>query len=118
MKQYKIINAYQFIESLSNNDKFSCDILWELFQLKKKLQPHVDFFNERTEAIRTKYIPLADENGQLTGEPLQDYVTELNELNAMEKDIDIEKFTVKLGDIPGLTLKMMESLEDFIDFEK
>jgi len=116
MKQNKIIYAYQSLENLANNDRFSCGVLWNLFQLKKRLQPHVDFFNERTDAIKAKYLPFADENGQITGEQMKQYSKEIYDLENMDKEIESEKFTVSIKEVPGLTLKMLESLEDFIDF--
>ena len=118
MKQFKIINAYQFINTLSENDKLSYDTLWNLFQLKKLLQPHVDFFNEQLEKLKSKYLPKADENGTIEGETLVAYQNDISELSNMDKEIEIKKFTLKLKETPGLTLKAMDALEDFVEFEK
>jgi len=119
MKLYKIINANQFIESLADNDKLSYDALWNLFQLRKKIQPHVEFFNTQVEKLRQSYVPQADENGQISGEVLESYAQKVNEIGDIDKPIEgYEKFVLKLKETPGVTLKMMVALDDFIDFEK
>lgn len=118
MKQLKIINAYEVLESLSENDKLSYEALWDLFQLKKCLQPHFDFFQERVDALRAKYTPLADEHGQLTGQAMQDYAKEMNELGNMDKEVDFTTLHMSLKDVPGLTLRTLEDLEPFIEFTK
>jgi hypothetical protein len=119
MKLYKIVNANQFIDSLSDNDKLSYSVLWDLFQLKKKISPYVEFFNQQMEKVKAEYAPQADENGQIKGEVLQNYIEKINEIGELDKPFeDYEKCTIKLKEISGITLKTMIALEDFINFEK
>lgn len=119
MKQAYIILAYQTLDSLSENDKIPYSTLWDLFQLKRQLHPHVDFFNERLEVIKKKYIPYADEKGEISGKHLEDYSKDIEELGNTEVDADkITKPTIKLKDLPGITLKFMEATSNFINYEK
>ena len=119
MKQSKIINAYEALKTFANNDKLSYDTLLDLFQLKNQLQSHIDFFDERHNAIKDKYRPLADENGNISGEALENYTKDFNELANMEKDISaISKPIIKVKEAPGLTLVVMDALQDFVTFEK
>ena len=117
MKQYELIRAYKATESLSQNNKLSANALWGFYNLRKKLFPHWEFQNEREEAIRNKYIELANEDGSLTGKPYVDYLNELAELANIEKEINVtEKITVPLKDDMGITIEMMEALENFVEF--
>lgn len=119
MKQIKIVKAYQNTNSIAGNKTIPAEVQWDIFQLRKKLSDHVDFYNEQSEAIRERYVPLADENGELRGKPFEDYMKEMNELNDMDKDVSgITKIIVPLAGITGITALEMEALEDFIDFKK
>ena len=118
MKQSVIFSAYQTLESFSENDKFSYSVLWDLFQLKTTLKPHVDFFNERMDVIKQKYLPMANDKGELSGEPLTQYLDEVNELGNMDVKIKIDKPTLSLKDMPGITIKIMDSLNAFVNFSK
>ena len=117
MKQYKLIKAYKATETLSRNDKLPASTLWGLYNLRKKLFPHWEFQSEREEAMKKKYTQYADAEGNIRGEYYTDFVAELTELAEMDKDVEIGdkmKFVVK--DDIGLTVDMMESLEDFVEF--
>ena len=119
MKQYKIINAYRALNALSNNDRFSYEVLWSLYQLKKDLQPHAEFYDEALNKINQKYSQYADENGMIKGDPFKEYSIQLSELEQMEKDVsDIDKPVLKIKDMPGISLQVVEALEDFIEFQK
>jgi len=83
------------------------------------LSPHWEFQIEREEALRNKYSKFANEEGKISGQPYLDYVKEFEELMNLEKDLgDIQKVKLKLQDGMGITIQMMEALEDFVVFEK
>ena len=115
MKQYQIINAYKNLETLSENENLTDLDQWKLYKLRKTLRPHVDFQVERETAIREKYVPYANENGIIEGEHVQEYMNELQDLSQIE--VEIEEFTKpKIKMAKGMTLKIVEPLEDFIEF--
>ena len=119
MKQYKIIQAYRATEELSKNNNHSTEVLWVFYNLRKRLLPHCEFQEEREKALKEKYSEYADEEGKIKGEPYKNYIKEFEELLNLEKDLgDIKKINLKLQDGMGITIQMMEALEDFVNFEK
>lgn len=120
MKQYKIVRAHEATESLSKCENLNVDTLWAIYQLRKKLYPHVEFQLERDKALKEKYSEFADEEGMIRGKPYNDFLSEKEKLANLEvEDIDLsEKIKIKLQDGIGITVQMMEDLEDFIEFVK
>ena len=115
MKQINIINAYNALGSLADNKNFSSKDQWLIYKLHKELRSHFEFQQEQEANINNKYLPMADENGQITGEVYQNYVKEMFELKNMEVDMDFEK--IDLPFVDGLSFKDIEPLEDFINFK-
>lgn len=115
MKQSKIIKSYQLMESLASVQELNTDEQWSIYQLRKTLRPHYDFQAEREEAIRQKYLPVANENGDLPNEEATKFLKELEELGNMEIDMpEIIKPKIRL--VKGLSFVTAEQLEDFIEF--
>lgn len=115
MKQYKIINAYQILEKLSENENLTDFDQWEIYKLRKFLRPHFDFQSEREDSIRQKFKDDIDEQGNIHGEKAAAFLKDMQELSNM--DIEIEERTkpqIKL--VKGITCKIIEPLEDFIEF--
>jgi len=115
MKNSQIIKAYNTLETLSAK-KIPDKTQWYIFQLRKSLLPHVEFFNERVETLKDKYRPFADNQGNLTGEKSTEFAQEIDDLNNMEKELEINKFTLELTGETGITALEMEILDSFIDF--
>lgn len=114
MKQSKIIDAYNMSTTLSE-----CEITdieqWEVYKLRKILRPHVEFQQEREMAIKEKYIPFADEKGALRKDKVQDYINEINSIGNL--DVELEEFSKpKIKITKGITCKIIEPLEDFVEF--
>jgi hypothetical protein len=115
MKQNKIINAYNTMEQLANNQELTEHEQWALYNLRKKLRTHFEYQNEREAAIRAKYQQFANEEGMLNGVDANKYLTEMAELNDME--IELEEFEKpKLRFVKGISFETAEALEDFIEF--
>ena len=115
MKQYQIINAYKSLEILSDNEHLTDFDQWKIYKLRKLLRPHIEFQQERESAIQEKYQAFADDKGILKDEKAQEYMKELQELSQLT--VDVEPFTkpeIKVS--KGMTLKIIEPLEDFIEF--
>lgn len=114
MKQYKIIQAYNAVEKFSELPLTEKE-QWEIYKLRKILRPHNDFQEEREEDIKKKYLEFADENGHLSEEKAQEYIQDLNEVGNLDIELqDFQKPVIRV--VQGLTFKVIEELEDFIEF--
>lgn len=119
MKQIKILQAYMATEQLANNNDIPNDIQWDIYQLRKMLYPHVEFYEDRANAIREKYREFASEDGTLTGDKADKFKNEIKELEDMDKEIDTSnKFIIRVNKGTGITALIMEALDEFITFEK
>ena len=114
MKQYQIIQAYNAMETLADNNNLTKEDQWKIFILRKSLRSHVEFQQEQEKALTEKYTPFADEQGILRGEKYTEYLNEKEELQNMEVECSFEKIKLQLKD--GITFKTIESLENFIEF--
>ena len=115
MKQYKIINAYKMLETLSDNENLTEFDQWSIYKIRKILRPHIEFQEEREQSIRDKYIPYADKDGIISGEHYVSFMQEMQKLAQM--DVEIEPYIkprIKLT--KGITYKTIEPLEEFIEF--
>ena len=114
MKQYMIIQAYNATEKLSE-----CDLTekeqWEIYKLRKFLRPHFEFQQEREEEIKKKYSSYVDSDGKVNSDKAQDVINDLNNISNLDVELDeYKKITIKMT--KGITCKIIESLEDFIEF--
>ena len=117
MTNFMINNVYKTTEKLSEDKNLSDSVLWCLFKLRKDLRVHTDFYEERLQDIKNKYMSYADENGQIHGDISDQYMKDVNELDNMDKDIsDITKYDISIKEFKGITVHDMESLEPFINF--
>lgn len=114
MKQSTIIKAYSAAESIAENAKLNDINLWRLYKLRKALLPHHEFEMEREAAIRQKYVPLADDDGMISGETYKAFLKELNDLGDIEKEVEIERFKIPVAE--GMTIAQMEALDPFVEF--
>ena len=115
MKQIQLVNAHKDLEKLSENENLSDINQWEIYKLRKMLRPHMDFQDERENAILEKYRVFADKEGNLDSKKSAEYIKEIQDLAQME--IEIEPFVKpKIKIVKGMTCKTMEPLEDFIEF--
>lgn len=114
MKQYKIILAYKATALLSECE-LSEKEQWELYKLRKILRSHYEFQEQRENAVREKYASFIDENGMISGEKAQEFAKDINAIGELEVEIeDFIKPEIKI--VKGITYKIIEPLEDFIEF--
>lgn len=115
MKQFEIINIYKTLETLADNTNLSKKDQWALYGLRKFLRPHAEFQDEQEEKIREKYREFANAEGILPEDKSQEFIKDLTELNMIEKDLE-EFEKIKIPIVEGINFKIMEPLEDFIEF--
>lgn len=116
IKQHEIIQAYKATEALKGNSNLSRQALWELFNLRKLFSPHVEFQQEQEQDLQMKYMPYADANGNIEGEPYRNYINEIKEIGNLDKEIDY--VPIELPTVEGFTLEIMEALDPFVIFKK
>ena len=114
MKQSKIIEAYNASALLSE-----CEITeteqWKLYKLRKVLRSHYEFQQQREDAVREKYSSFIDDRGMIAGEKAQEFVKDINAIGDLE--VEIEEFEKpQITMIKGITCKIIEPLEDFVEF--
>ena len=114
MKQINIVQAYNDLKQLANVEGYQEKEQWKLYQLRKKLKPHIDFQQERERIIYDKYREYADQDGMIKGQKYIDLMQEKEDLNNMEIDLSVEKISLPL--VKGINFITIEALEDFIDF--
>lgn len=114
MKQGKIISAYNTAEKLAE-----CDLTdkeqWEVYKLRKFLRPHYEFQLERENAVREKYSSFTNQNGMINGEKAQEFLRDMNAIGEIEIELEeYKKPEIKIT--KGITCKIIEPLEDFVEF--
>ena len=114
MKQSKIITAYRMLEALADNEHLSKKEQWNLYKLRCDLKPHVEFQVEQEELVRKKYEEFADDKGIITGEKAESYVNEIKSISEIEVDLELKKPQIRMTD--GITFKIIEPLEEFVEF--
>ena len=98
MKQGQIFNAFGVIEMLRKHD-YASDEAYDLFKLRQKMAPIVQFQQEERAKLLEKYPPKKAEGGSIefnTREDADAYVQEMNDLCNLEVDEEIEPITMTL----------------------
>lgn len=114
MKQYQIINAYQAAEKLADCE-LDAKEQWDIYKLRQFLRPHIEFRKEQEEKLVKKYIEFADESGNLNGMKAVEYHNDLNGLNNLDVEME-NREKIKIRFAKGITCKISEPLENFIEF--
>lgn len=115
MKQSKIISIFKTLETLADNEHLSKENQWDLYRLRRFLRPHFEFQQEREDTLRKKYMEFANEEGLLPKDKTQEFINELNEIGNLEVELE-EYQKIKIPIKEGMSFKIMEPLEDFIEF--
>ena len=114
MKLSTIIQGFRATEELADKN-FTNEEQWQIYNLRKVLRSHVEFYKERENNINAQYIKFADSNGVLSGEKFIEYQNKKKELDDMETSVDYQP--IELPVIDGINFKTMEALENFITFK-
>lgn len=120
MKQGQIYNAYGVIENLRKHN-YASDEAYDLFRLRQKLLPVVQFQQEERSKLVQKYNPQRTEKDTFefkTKEDAEAYVQEINALCDMEADIEIEPIRMTLRKEIKMYPDDFFVLQGLIDFRK
>lgn len=118
MKQIKYIEAYNLTNELSRNTDLSINAKWILYKLRKILYPHYEFYIRESRELFDKYETTAHDD-VITFESPElaiEYTTKQAEIDNLEIDEPIEQLSLKLSDIPNITIQQIELLDGFIEF--
>ena len=119
MKQIKILQVYNVTEELSANDNLSINAKWLLYKLRKDLIPHREFYIEEVNNLLSKFKVTVD-GDKITfesEEKVKEYQSEQQKIDDYDIDLKIEKKPIKLSEIPNISIKQIEQLEEFFEFE-
>lgn len=114
MKQFKIVQAYKSLETLSDVKEYGMKEQWNLYSLRKRLRPHYEFYEEKVSEITDKYRKFANENGLIQGENYQNFQKEIEELNNLDIEEDFSPITLQF--VEGISFMTAELLEGFVQF--
>ena len=115
MTQSQIINAYKTLPELSEISGISKKEQWELYKLRNVLKTHFEFQVEQENKIREKYSEYADKDGNLFGEYAERFVNDMKEIADLEVELgEFDKPKIRIQD--GMTLKMIDPLDNFVEF--
>lgn len=118
MKQLKIIQAYNVTEQLTKDDTLTITAKWVLYKLRKELTSHYEFYVEESRKLFSNYETTVDGDNITfkTAELAKEYQTKQEEIDNFEVELNSEKQTIKLSDIPNITVQQIELLDEFIEF--
>ena len=118
MKLSKINDAYNATEEITKQNDLSIIVKWAIFNIRKQMAAHVDFYNDEIKKLLDEYKPTVE--GNLLHfekeEQAKEFSEKRNKIDDFEVEINNEKPIIKLSDIPDITVQQMEQLEDFITF--
>lgn len=118
MKLSKINNAFSATEEITKQNDLTIKVKWTIFNIRKQLSSHVDFYGEEIRKLLDEYKPTVE--GTILRFEKKEQAAEFSEkrdkIDNFEVEITIEKASLNLSDIPNITVQQMEQLEDFITF--
>lgn len=118
--QRNAINAYSVIAVMARKQMNSL-AAYKLFKLKKALSDIVEFQAEQERKFVGEHGGSISETGRVTFEDKAkeaEYNKAYKELQNMECDVQIEKATMCLVDIPEITIAEIEVLDPFIEWKE
>lgn len=120
VQQKQAVSAYTSLTIIARKPMPSF-AAYKLFRLKKKLKDTVEFQTEQEESIVKEMGGEVMENGSVLFDDKGKY-TEFKkrqtELDEMECDVETEKISMYMKELPELSIADLENLEPFIDWKE
>lgn len=123
MTQGKITVAFKTVSELYKAKGVPYMISKRLYNLKRKLQPHFEFQQEKELDLLEEWDAInPDGTLRITSENVNQINAKLNEIQNMEVDWQEPPVSILLNDDLaeklGITGEVLEKLEGFVDFEE
>lgn len=122
MKQSKLTRAYNATEKLAEMTSLPVSLKWDIFLLRKKLFPHIEFQREQQIQLVNKYNATINTDNTFSFKTTDDaeaFAKDWEQISEVDIEIDpINKLKINLSDIPEIDIHTMEAIEDFIEFYK
>ena len=114
--QGQAVSAFTVLKSMGRR-QLNPNTAFQLFKLKKKLEDIVEFQIEQENNLAESLGGTID-NGRLNlpDDKLKEYAEKHKEISDTECEIDTEKVTLSLGEIPTITIDEIEALDPVITF--
>lgn len=118
MKQINIVNAYAVTDKLTQDHNLSIQAKWVLYNIRKDLLSSYEFYVTESRNLFSQYDITVNGNTISFKTPAMaaEYKSKQNDIDNLDVDINFKKQTLKLSDIPSITVSDIETLEDFIEF--
>ena len=125
-KQETAVKAYTALWEMAKRPLNSL-AAYRLFRLKKALTPVLEFQVEQEEKIIADLGGTVADSGAVRFDNLSEdkvkerqieYIKKRRELNGMECEVDIDKQSMSVAEIPDISIHEMETLDDFIDWKE
>lgn len=117
-KQGKAVQAYVTLQMMGKK-QINNFTAYKLYRLKKDLQQVVEFQSEQEEKL-IQELGGTVENGQLNVPEGKgpEFNQKHRELEEMECEIDRDKITIWMKELPQISISEMEALDEFVDWKE
>lgn len=118
--QGKVIAAFGALLSVSQQ-KIPSFAAFKLFRLKKALAEIVDFQAEQEQKIVEELGGSIDKMGRFhlpNDEKTNEYIEKHKELDALECEVNTERITMFMKEVPEISVSEMEALDEFIEWKE
>lgn len=116
----KIIPAYKALLTLEEQ-MLPLKLSYNIFKLKKQLQPAWDFQRERENEILQQFPPQEFTNGNFkfkTVKQAKGFKAKMDELAEMDFELEVKPMKLQLTEMLEITPKDIEALDEFVIFEE
>ena len=118
--QGKVVAAFTALNKMARRPMNSF-AAYKLFRLKKALRDIVDFQTEQEQKLIGELGGAFTDEGNAkfeTTEKANEFIKRHKELEGMECEIEAERISMFMKEIPEISLAEMEVLETFIDWKE
>ena len=118
--QGKAISAFITLMEMSKKP-MTGQAAFKLFKLKKKLRDIVDFQTEQEQKLAEELGGTITENGKIefTDPSLYpEFKRRHKELEDLECEIETEKISMTMKELPDMSIAEMDALDEFIDWRE
>ena len=118
--QRNALNAFSVIAVMARKPMNST-AAYKLFKLKKALSEIVEFQAEQEKKLVGEHGGSITETGRVSFNDKakeEEYTKAYRELQGLECDVPVERLTMRLVDVPEITIAEIESLDPFIEWKE